>query len=141
VLLYQVLAKLFEQLSIPLDDCFLLLSTYLMNVVVLFLKPFEDRLELFLVGENLNHGTQEAPVDVFHKSFAVIVDDLSAMLETQDGRNDVRELLRVHLAQEAPCSWVQVKALGLRYLARRPQLVRVTLSFGLLYNCVSVHQL
>lgn len=45
MLLYQILAKLFEKLRIPLDDSLLFLTTLPLNLLILFLEPVEDVLE------------------------------------------------------------------------------------------------
>jgi len=49
VLLNKIFTKFLEQLSVPLNDGFLLLATLSLDFIILFLEPVEDGLELFFV--------------------------------------------------------------------------------------------
>lgn len=108
VLLDQILRKLLEQLRVPLDDSLLFLAALPLDFIVLFLEPVENMLELVSVGQNGDHSPQQSAVDVLDEFFAVDITDFLRVLQTQDGRDDVRELLRVHLAQQRVRVHVQV---------------------------------
>ena len=74
VLLDQVLAELFEKLSVPLDNCLLSLAALLENdIVVLLLEPEEDVLELFFFRENLDDCAQDPTIYIFYQSPAIEV--------------------------------------------------------------------
>jgi hypothetical protein len=73
----KVFTKLFEQLSVPLNDGFLLLTIRVAQSVisdaVLFLKPLEDVFEFVFVVEDLDDGAEEAAIDIFNELFVARV--------------------------------------------------------------------
>ena len=111
MLLNQILAEFLEELCIPLDDGFLLFSSLPLHLIVLFLEPVEDVLEFFLVRENLDHSAQESTIDVLDELLAVDIVDFLGVLQSEDCRYDIRELLLVHLAQKLIRALIQVLSL------------------------------
>ena len=75
MLFYKVFTELFEQLSVPLDDSFLLLTALPLHLIVLLLEPVEDVLKLVLVGQDLDDRPQEPTVDVLNKLLTVDIID------------------------------------------------------------------
>ena len=97
MLFNQVFTKLFEELSVPLDDGLLLVSTCFLYVVVLFLQSFEYVLKLILVSQYLDDCPQEATINVLHKRLASLIIDLARVFQSENGRDDVWELVLIHL--------------------------------------------
>ena len=113
MLLNQILAKPLKQLSVPLDDCLLLLTSHFLNIIILFLKSFEYIVELFLLRQNLDDSPQESAIDVLHKSLAISVNYFPRMFQSQNSRYNVRELLFIHLFKQLGCVLIQTLFLAL----------------------------
>ena len=82
MLLYQVLRESLEELSVPLDDGFLLLATHFLNIIILLFESLKDVIEFLFLREDLDHSAQEPSIDIFNKSLTVCVNDLTRMLES-----------------------------------------------------------
>ena len=119
MLLDQVLRELLEELRVPLDDRLLFLAALPLHFIVLFLESMEDVLELISVRQDLNHCAQKPAIDVLDELFAVDIADFLRVLQPQNSRNDVWELLCVHLAEERVSVHVEVLSLVL------PQIVHI----------------
>ena len=96
----QLLAEFLEQFGVPLDDRLLLVTAISLHIIVLFLKSFEDVFEFVLICQYHDDCFQEATINILHELFASFVIDLPRMLQSQDGRNDVWELVFVHFLEE-----------------------------------------
>lgn len=96
MLLDKVIAELLKKLGVPLDDRLLLLTSLPLYLLILFLEPMENVLEFITFRQNLDDGTQEATIDVLHEALAVDVGNLFGVLQAEDGRYNVWELLPVH---------------------------------------------
>jgi hypothetical protein len=67
----------FKEFDVPLDDRLLLLSTALLLVlVVLFHQALKNEFKFFCLDQNLNDGSEEAPIHVFDELFASRVNPL-----------------------------------------------------------------
>ena len=75
MLFYKIFTKFFEQLSVPLDDSFLLLAALPLHLIVLLLETVEDVLKLVFVGQDLDDRPQEPTVDILDKLLAVDIID------------------------------------------------------------------
>ena len=82
MLLDQILRESLEELSVPLDDGFLLLASHFLNIIILLFESFENVIEFLFLREDLYHCTQEPSIDIFDKSLTVRVNDLTRMLES-----------------------------------------------------------
>ena len=96
VLHNKFLAELLEQLSVPLYDGFLFVTTILLHIIVFFLKPLENVLKFVFVGENHDDCLEEPAVNILNQLLASLVIDLPGVLQSQNSRDDVGELLLVH---------------------------------------------
>ena len=76
VLFNQIFAELLEELCVPLDDSLLFFSALSLHLVILFLEPVEDILELILVSQYLDDSPKESSIDVLDQAFAIDVIDL-----------------------------------------------------------------
>lgn len=100
VLLDQILAKLLEKLSVPLDNGFLLFATLSLHLLVFFFEPAENVLEFISVGQDLNHSPHKSTIDVFNKPFAIDIIDFFGVLQAQNRRYYVWKLLHLHFLQK-----------------------------------------
>ena len=96
VLYDEFLAELLEQLSVPLNDGFLFVTTILLHIIVFFLEPLENVLKFVFVGENHDDCLEESAVDILNQLLASLVIDLPGVLQSQNSRDDVGELFLVH---------------------------------------------
>ena len=60
----------------------------------------EDVCKLVSIGQDLDDCAQEAAIDVLDQLLAVNIANFLRVLQPQDRRDDIWELLLVHLAQE-----------------------------------------
>lgn len=69
----QILTELLKKLSVPLDDCFLGLTTALQFPTELLFQSPEDVLKLVFVVQNLDHGSQETTIECLNESLVFMI--------------------------------------------------------------------
>ena len=77
MLLDKVLGEPLKELCVPLDNGFLFLTPYFLDIIILLLESLEDIVKLFLLREDLDHSSQEPSIYILYKSLTVSIDYLA----------------------------------------------------------------
>ena len=113
MLFNQIFAELLEELCVPLDDSLLFFSALPLYLVILFLEPVEDILELILVSQYLNDSPKESSVNILDQALAIDVINLLGVFQTQDRGDYVRKLFCIHLSEQLISRLVEIVRLVL----------------------------